>query len=89
VVEVIVIYDFNPEAWPFEAIIQHDDGQREYHQHARDNGDGTVSVYKLQLPRGYVEQRYPKAQVKLAERSSDKAKKWLDLYEQVFGKKKG
>jgi hypothetical protein len=82
-------YDVNPEEWPFEAIIYHDGGGREYHQHARDNGDGTVSVYELQLPGGYVERRYSKTQVKLTERPWDKAKKWYGLYERVYGKKNG
>ena len=45
--------------WPFEVEIDHESGSREYHQHARDNQDGTVTVCELHLPEGYVERTYP------------------------------
>ena len=75
----------DPKLWPFEIENDHDDGSREYHQHARDNGDGTVTVYELHFPEGYVERTYPANRVTLRQRPWEKAAMWYQLYEQVYG----
>jgi hypothetical protein len=75
----------DPKLWPFEVEIDHEDGSREYHQHARDNGDGTVTVYELHFPQGYVERTYPRDRTTLRQRPWEKAAMWYDLYEQVYG----
>jgi len=81
--------DVDPTLWPFEAINDHGNGSCEYHQHARDNGDGTVTVYEFDLPGGYVERTYPKERVKLRERPWDKARRWYELYNRVYGGEDG
>lgn len=77
--------DVDPKLWPFEATIDHGDGLREYHQHARDNGDGTATVYEFDLPGGYIERTYPKEQVQLSEYPWDKARRWYELYNEIYG----
>ena len=77
--------DVDPTLWPFEVIIDHGNGSREYHKHARDNGDGTVTVNEIDLPGGYIERSYPKEQATLSERSRDKARRWYELYNRVYG----
>lgn len=79
--------DIDPKLWPFEATIEHENGSTEYHQQARDNGDGTVTVYELNLPGGYVERTYPRGQVRLRERLWDKTHRWYELYNRVYGRK--
>lgn len=74
----------DPSLWPFEAFITHEDGQ-EYCQEARDNGDGTVTVRRFRLPGGFVEENLPKETVQLKERPWDKAKRWLDLFDRIYG----
>ena len=56
---MVTMSDPDPKMWPFEVEIDHESGSREYHQHARDNQDGTVTVCELHLPEGYVERTYP------------------------------
>ena len=81
--------DVDPKLWPFEAIIDQGNGAHEYHQHARDNADGSVTVYELDLPGGFVERTYPKERVKLSERPWDKARRWYELYNEVYGVRAG
>jgi hypothetical protein len=75
----------DPKLWPFEIEIDHENGSREYHQHARDNGDGTVTVYELHFPEGYIERTYPANRATLRQRPWEKAAMWYQLYEQVYG----
>ena len=77
--------DVDKKLWPFEAVINHENGSREYRQHARDNGDGTVTAYERDLPGGYVERTYPKERVMLNERPWDKAQRWYELYNEIYG----
>lgn len=74
----------DPVRWPFEVLIEHDDGSHAYHQYARENGDGTVAVYQLELPLGFVERIYPKERARLRARPWDKAQMWFELYERVY-----
>lgn len=74
--------DPDPKLWPFEARVNLDDGGSEFHQHARDNGDGTVTVCEFRLSEGYVERIYPADKVKLSERPWEKAQRWYELYKQ-------
>ena len=80
--------DINPKLWPFEAYIDHGDGSREYCQHARDNGDGSVTVYGFCPPFGFAERTYPRDHVRLAERPWEKAQRWYDLFESIYGNRK-
>ena len=74
-----------PELWPYEAYIDQPDGGCAYHQHARANEDGTVTVYEFRPPAGYVEQTYPKEQVRLKQRPWEKAAQWYELYDRIYG----
>ena len=78
-------HDIDRSLWPYEVVIQHPNGRREYHQHARDNADGTVTVYELDLPGGYVERTYPREIVTLSERPWEVAERWYRLFNQVYG----
>ena len=78
--------DVDRGKWPFEAIIHLNDGSHEYHQYARDNNDGTVSVYEFHLPSGYTERTYAKEKTTLTERPWEKARRWHELYNSVYGK---
>jgi hypothetical protein len=77
--------EIDPKRWPFEVEIEHPDGSREYHQQARDNGDGTVTVNELHFPEGYVERTYPADRVTLRQRPWERAAQWYELYERVYG----
>lgn len=73
-----------PIDWPFEVFVSREDGG-EYSQHARDNGDGTVTYLMLELPAGFIEKTVPKAQARLKVRPWEIAKRWQDLFEEVYG----
>lgn len=79
------IFKPDPREWPFEAFIEHPDG-REYSQFARDNGDGTVSFISWG-EEGPSIQTAPQSVVTLKERPWEKAKRWQNLYAEVYGEK--
>lgn len=74
----------NPTEWPFEVTVRTDEGQS-YSQFARDNGDGTVTYLDLEFPAGFVEKTVSKANARLKERPWEIAKRWQELFQQVYG----
>lgn len=75
--------EIDPE-WPFNAVVRHENGDTSGYQHARDNGDGTVSVRIFEPPEGFVEQTYLKKQVNLIVPIWSKEKRWLELFKEVY-----
>ena len=75
----------DPKLWPFEARVDFDDGTSSFHQYARDNGDGTVTV--IEFDQGFREAVYSREIVVLGERPSEKAERWYELYDKTYGQR--
>jgi hypothetical protein len=72
----------DPKLWPFEAIVDLGEGATSFHQYARDNGDGTVTV--IEFHKGFGEVVYSREIVNLSERPSEKAERWYALYNKTY-----
>ena len=75
----------DPLEWPSEVVVSFDDGGQEYSQFARENDDGTVSYLWLEFPDGYQERTVPKTNARLTKRPWEVAKRWQDLFQEVYG----
>lgn len=74
----------DPLKWPFEALVTLGEN-REYLKHARANPDGTVTVLRFEPPGGFVEHTLGAEGVQLRERPEDKERKWLALFDSIYG----
>lgn len=76
---------FQPDAadWPYEVQIDLPDGNRKYSQHARKNGDGTVSAI-FWGPTGPAEEVFDSDYATLKERPWELAQRWYALFALLF-----